>query len=234
MDKDHDDIELFVEGDEIVLDIRHPFDEDPVSPQPKSSIFKSLPNCCHCKMTHASGQMKSKQRSTKITTLFFIGFVFALLIASIGLSIGLSGDSAIAPVASSSNFAAPIESFPNERQREDKYLVALESGGRMFREEYVYSPNLEYILEFSQKGSLVFRNATNVLWESNDEGGGYKCSLQPNGDIVIRRENGRTTWRSGTENRRLTELRLYDSGQIKLVSPEGIITWVQGYPDFID
>lgn len=117
--------------------------------------------------------------------------------------------------------------------KENKYIVALESGNRMFRKEYVFSPNGDYILEFSNLGSLVLRNTSDVLWESNGEGGGYKCSLQPDGDLVIRRENGRPTWRSDTNKRRFTELRLYDGGQIKLVSPEGIITWVQGNPDYI-
>lgn len=106
----HDDIEAFIQGDEVLLEICPPKAETPPPPpdEPHIGLFTRLSNFSHrisSNLFKVSYQIKQKKQSISgrtngnVMSWLFIVFVVLLLIVSVGLSIGLSRESS-APSAS--------------------------------------------------------------------------------------------------------------------------------------
>jgi len=125
----------------------------------------------------------------------------------------------------------PTATTPPFIREEYPYTAVLTSNEQLYLGDIVTSPNKMFSFSFTNEGSLVLRKSDSdeILW-SNGEKGATKCSLQPDGNLVLRRKDKTTTWKSATHKNPGAELHLDDGGQISIVSVEGTALWLAGLP----
>jgi hypothetical protein len=79
-------------------------------------------------------------------------------------------------------------------------------------------------------GNFVFYRGTQVIWASGSAGAGAKLFFQHDGNLVIYRANGTSSWSSATAGKGGTKLSVHGTGQIKMTNASGNVVWQVGTP----
>lgn len=176
-----------------------------------------------------------KANSLKLVVIILL-VVLVLLAFGLGLVIGLAKSSSenrlqsIFQGVDHGDVSKGSGQAPFIRE-EYPYTTVLTSNEQLYLGDVVTSPNKMFSLSFIDEGSLVLRKSDSgeILW-SNGIKGAIKCSLQPDGNLVLRRKDRTTIWKSATHKNPGAELHLDDGGQIAIVSVEGTSLWLAGLP----
>ena len=78
------------------------------------------------------------------------------------------------------------------------------------------SSNALFTLTVAANGDLVLKKGKTVLWHTGAEDGDW-LTVQPDGNLVYYRSDGKAVWRTGREDEGATRLTLRDSGNLVLV-----------------
>jgi len=149
-----------------------------------------------------------------------------ILIISFGVVFVLIAASFIIRNAMTPPYQKIRESYP--------YVVVLDSNEKLEPGDGMVSPNKEYRLKLDGNLILERTSSKQVLWTSrdeDDEGGAVKCSMQSDGNIVLRRKDGSPTWRTNTHKNSGAQLILDNGGQIAVISStDKVAVWLAGLP----
>jgi len=184
-------------------------------------------NTSYYEVDESKEKKKKVNTLNKVNTLKLVGIILLviliLLAFGLGLVIGLATSSSEKNLGGSDQTPFIREEYP--------YTTVLTSNEQLYLGDIVTSPNKMFSFSFTNEGSLVLRKSDSdeILW-SNGEKGATKCSLQPDGNLVLRRKDKTTTWKSATHKNPGAELHLDDGGQISIVSVEGTALWLAGLP----
>eukprot|EP00545_Synedropsis_sp_CCMP1620_P000405 CAMPEP_0119032184 /NCGR_PEP_ID=MMETSP1176-20130426/41921_1 /TAXON_ID=265551 /ORGANISM="Synedropsis recta cf, Strain CCMP1620" /LENGTH=553 /DNA_ID=CAMNT_0006988595 /DNA_START=200 /DNA_END=1861 /DNA_ORIENTATION=+ len=113
------------------------------------------------------------------------------------------------------------------------HSVVLQSGASMSRNEAVYSPNGLYSFVMNENGDLIlFGGDDEVLWRADGEGA-EKCYMQSDGNLLLRKADRSSTWKSHTNGNYGAYLILDRGGQLAIISDDKDSTmplWITGVP----
>lgn len=88
-------------------------------------------------------------------------------------------------------------------------------------DQYFYSPNGKYYLEFQKDGNLVINNEDlDILWSTGTAGSGNKCLMQFDGNLVIYDKDGNPLWHSHTNEKRNAKLYISNEGELCIYSAD--------------
>mmetsp|Transcript_6378 Transcript_6378/g.9391 ORF Transcript_6378/g.9391 Transcript_6378/m.9391 type:complete len:565 (+) Transcript_6378:36-1730(+) len=167
-----------------------------------------------------------------VALAFGLGLAIGLAQSSSKNNSSSNGLSSIAGgVDGSSGGSGTMTGFQQSIREDYPYTTVLTSLKKLSRGDVVTSPNNMYSLSFTDKGSLILQksDSAEILWTDGGEGA-IKCFLQPDGNLVLRREDGTVNWKSATQGNPASELQLDDGGQIAIVSAQGVSLWIAGVP----
>ena len=109
--------------------------------------------------------------------------------------------------------------------------VVLEPGERLLREEYVTSPSGEFQVGLNRNGDLILmdkRDNMATIWSAGIIDGN-RCSMQEDGNLVIRDSASKIKWTSNTDNNPGARFVVNDAGQVGVFEGD-LPLWMAGIP----
>jgi len=106
----------------------------------------------------------------------------------------------------------------------------LGSGDYLNRGQFITSPSGNYTVGLTKKGDLVLRdkNMNINIWRANTRKG-VICTMQSDGNLVVRNKSRKSLWSSQTSKHYGSKLVVDDGGRVTIIHND-VIIWMQGTP----
>jgi hypothetical protein len=108
--------------------------------------------------------------------------------------------------------------------------TVLSSNQSLERKEFVFSPNGKFKVGLTSAGDLVLQNKGSLtIWNAKISGG-FRCYMQPDGNVIVRDSKNKALWTSHTYENPDARLVVDDGGYIAVNHAINGLVWLDGIP----